>query len=399
MPGIFRNLLFVALTLSTANVSFGQQPSEQESTTLLAMRLATPTVATSSIWREGLKSAYIAAYGDINDVPKNWEALVRRTLVCDANEMTKCVETSIAALDQIGGVASLQLGNLMEVRKFSMNLGLLMDELTAARVKLTEPQKISPSPTSQPTATREVTSRPSAGKPNELWNGAVSYGWIAAGVILVTTVGFIVWAFIYWRLRKLKSRVTVELASPLNEHVEMSHVVSAEDPLITSAREILDALHQAESDAEALIAMTGNIGGASSHVDTVKFWRQAVSAGKLSAVAELERRGIAVQLKALSTTDDITMLLGRLLEHASLYSSILHLQNKQDSAIFHWSRQLPSAVIHLHWGFKTKKYMGELKNKTLFTFEVPRAPITMRDTIAKPDDFFDKAARAAITTR
>jgi len=398
MPTLFHKFALAALTICAATQSFGQQTNEQENATILAMRLATPIAGTSTTWREGLKSAYISTYGDIDDIPKNWEALVRRTLVCDANQMAKCVDTSISALDQIGGVASLQLGNLLEVRKFGLNLGLLMDELTTARVKLAEPFQIREVVTTQPPqASPKLAAYPQVdvARTSDLWN--VTWYWIAAASAFFVALfcALVVWPLL--KRKKLLGR-TDSIASPASDPEIVKAVVLAEDPLVVSAREIVDALHQAESDAETLVAMILSSGITGTHVDIVKFWRQAVKAGKQSAMAELEHRGVAVQLKALATTDDITMLVGRLLEHAALYSSILLTQQKQDSAIFHWSRQLPSALINLHWSFKTRKYMGELKNKSIFSFEVSKAPITMRDTQVKPDDFFQRAARAAITT-
>jgi hypothetical protein len=79
-----------------------------------------------------LISQYENVYGAIGLIPEGWPALVRRALVCQQAEDRTCVQTSMKALDKMGGIKSLKLSDLFEVTRFGMPVATVRSRLMDA---------------------------------------------------------------------------------------------------------------------------------------------------------------------------------------------------------------------------------------------------------------------------
>jgi hypothetical protein len=156
------------------------------------------------------------------------------------------------------------------------------------------------------------------------------------------------------------------------------------DPRLQSAKRIVDTLHQAEADADAALRFIGTVDQHSplhEHVHTLREWRQAVADGKRLILDDLET-SMTVELPAIDTASSLEDAMARLLKHAVFYASILHLQGKNDSAIFHWSTHLPTAITRAHWHTQAMRIMSELSSKTLF--DMPVKPLRLASASVSP---------------
>jgi hypothetical protein len=107
---------------------------------LLAMQLAAKIAALGdgkpATSKPELLAAYEKTYGSIATVPVHWPALVRRALVCRETGDRICTQSSIAAIEKMGGANALPLDHLLEVSHFKMPVAtmraLLRDSSQAA---------------------------------------------------------------------------------------------------------------------------------------------------------------------------------------------------------------------------------------------------------------------------
>jgi hypothetical protein len=156
------------------------------------------------------------------------------------------------------------------------------------------------------------------------------------------------------------------------------------DPRLQSAKRIVDTLHQAEADADTALRFIGTVDQHSpihEHVHTLREWRQAVADGKRLILDDLEV-SMTIELPAIDTAGSLEDAMARLLKHAVFYASILHLQGKNDSAIFHWSTHLPTAITRAHWHTQAMRIMSELSSKTLF--DMPVKPLRLASASVSP---------------
>jgi hypothetical protein len=80
-----------------------------------------------------LVTDYENVYGSTSLVPNHWPALVRRALVCREIGDRVCAQSSIVAIDGMGGVDSLPLNHLLEVSRFKMPVESIRTALQAVQ--------------------------------------------------------------------------------------------------------------------------------------------------------------------------------------------------------------------------------------------------------------------------
>lgn len=394
MQPYIRHLVSLA-TISLCSVAFAQQgvpTANADSLSMLALRLSSPVQGTSKEWRAGLLSSYEGVYGDISNAPKSWDALIRRTIVCDANELRDCAISSLNALDQIGGIASLQINTLPEINRFKMSPSLLLDELSAARVRRDTP---APLPEAQPPAfaIKETSPRPAsvANKSDQ----SLAWQYVPIGPVAAVFMGVAGFGFFFWMKRRKKRP-----AQHQESFTEPVAVAPAEPEKIIFTRELVDALNQAETDVSFILdTSTGAI--KQQHHEVLSQWKAAVKDGRRMLSDDLEQAGFHSHLKPVIQPgpDEVTATVGRLIEHAELYCVLLHTQNRAESALFHWSKQLPMALTHIHWALMTKRLEADVKAKPKVLMNMAKAPVTMQDSSGNPEAFFRKAAMAVVSAK
>jgi len=105
----------VAAERASAGEAVAENPAIQ-----LAAKIARVD-AGRSIDKLELVVGYEKVYGEIDKVPPRWPALVRRALVCQQVDNQVCVQSSMQAIQRLGGVDSLALNHLFEVSRFGMS--------------------------------------------------------------------------------------------------------------------------------------------------------------------------------------------------------------------------------------------------------------------------------------
>jgi hypothetical protein len=92
----------------------------------LAAKIASPAETRYKDPKWGLVSSYENVYGSITRVPIKWPTLVRRVLVCQDVEDKDCVQSSMEAINKLGGIKTFPLTHLFEVSRFRMPVGTIV---------------------------------------------------------------------------------------------------------------------------------------------------------------------------------------------------------------------------------------------------------------------------------
>lgn len=446
MAGLVASAL-VGISAAHAQTStFADQEKLNPELMVLVSKLASASAGASEEWKASLVQSYEAVYGKISDVPAAWPALVRRALTCHAAGNPDCVRTSLQAIEKAGGPSRLPLTRLLEVSRFKLTPADIETRLaTAAAAVAPAPPAPAPAPAqaapepavaSVPAPTPEYrpaesvtgapavapavtvppvapTVAPAPARPVEVLptsavqsNESLFYPSAAVWVLAVA-------GSLYYFLRMRKKRPAPDAATndPAIDEQETEAAQAAAlaptpvpepevDPGLAAARRLLDALHKAESDVAPFLSLMGeqlHDTSLASHVETVQHWHQAIVEGRNSVMEKFQKHGWPIELVANKPALVMGEATERLWNHASFFSSLLLLQGKQDSAIFHWARQLPTAVMHLYWKRQTTTQLEVLQEDPngMPLLECSRAPVTLADANAKPEDFFENAVRQA----
>lgn len=146
---------------------------------------------------------------------------------------------------------------------------------------------------------------------------------------------------------------------------------SKPDPRIEAAHRLFDLLHRAERDVEPFLEMLDE---AAPHDVTTSASRQVVASwhesmlstrNRLSEV--LARHNASADMHVVEPAGDLASAMSRLIDHAARMSALMVAQQQENSAILHWSRQLPGALIQLFWRAQTARYTSTLP-------QLPRVP-------------------------
>lgn len=176
------------------------------------------------------------------------------------------------------------------------------------------------------------------------------------------------------------------------------------DPIYASGKRLLDALYQAEADVDAFIRYIGNTteqDSATKPMHIIESWRETILDGSKGLLELFESKGWTIEISAVVQAHSIGQAAERIMNHAAFFTSILYLQEKQDSGIFHWSRLIPNAVATVHWVNQTTLYMTRFKEKPILQISLsksipalPQEPAA-QDTAPSRDDFLSRAVRQA----
>lgn len=161
------------------------------------------------------------------------------------------------------------------------------------------------------------------------------------------------------------------------------------DPRIVAAHNLFDLLHRAERDVEPFLrlldaAVPNDVSSADAR-SIVTSWHESILSTRNRLSEALTRHQAPVDLQPVEPAADLQAALSRLIDHAARMNALMVSQQQQDSAILHWSRQLPGALVQLFWRAQTAKYSSTMT-------QLPKVPDTPAPTAVE-------ASSAAATAR
>lgn len=171
-----------------------------------------------------------------------------------------------------------------------------------------------------------------------------------------------------------------------------------QDPRLEAAQRLLDLLHRAERDVEPFFRLLGDETGddplSKAPRSVVAAWHEAILNTRNRLSEALQHNNMPFELQAVDPASDLSTAVSRLIDHAARMSSLMSTQQQPDSAIQHWSLQLPNAVIRLFWHAQTAMYSSTLTKLP----RVPdiQAPAAVTQTAQRQVPIQDKAVLKAI---
>lgn len=152
------------------------------------------------------------------------------------------------------------------------------------------------------------------------------------------------------------------------------HVEKKVDPRIEAAHRLFDLLHQAERDVEPFLrlldAAVPNDAASTEARGVVASWHEAMLGTRNRLSEALARHNAPVDLHPVEPAADLQGAVSRLIDHAARMNALMIAQQQQNSAILHWSRLLPGALVQLFWRAQTAKYSTTMTQLP----KVPDAP-------------------------
>ncbi|WP_027866367.1 hypothetical protein [Massilia alkalitolerans] len=146
-------------------------------------------------------------------------------------------------------------------------------------------------------------------------------------------------------------------------------------PHIDEAHRLFDMLHQAERDVEPFLRLLDEAAPRDSTTlasrAIVAAWHNAMLSTRNRLSEVLVQHNAAVEMRVVEPAKDLQNALSRLIDHAARMSALMVNQKQEESAILHYSRQLPGALVQLFWRAQTSCYTSSLPQLPL----VPDAPV------------------------
>jgi len=179
---------------------------------------------------------------------------------------------------------------------------------------------------------------------------------------------------------------------------------SKADPRIEAAHRLFDLLHRAERDVEPFLRLLDEAAPHDATTNTsrqvVASWHESVLSTRNRLSEALARHNAPVDMRVVEPAPDLPGAMSRLIDHAARMSALMVAQQQESSAILHWSRQLPGALIQLFWRAQTVRYTSTLPQLP----KVPDAPAPgaaapvapARAPAARPAQIRDKAVQQAL---
>lgn len=147
--------------------------------------------------------------------------------------------------------------------------------------------------------------------------------------------------------------------STMREHAE-KHA----DPRIEAAHRLFDLLHRAERDVEPFLrlldAAVPNDASSTEARSVVASWHESMLGTRNRLSEALARHNAPVDLHPVEPAADLQSAMSRLIDHAARMNALMMAQQQQNSAILHWSRLLPGALVQLFWRAQTAKYSSTM---------------------------------------
>lgn len=152
------------------------------------------------------------------------------------------------------------------------------------------------------------------------------------------------------------------------------HAEKKVDPRIEAAHRLFDLLHHAERDVEPFLrlldATVPNDPSSAEARNVVASWHDSMLATRNRLSEALARHNAPVDLRPVEPATDLQSAVSRLIDHAARMNALMIAQQQQSSAILHWSRLLPGALVQLFWRAQTAKYSSTMTQLP----KVPDAP-------------------------
>lgn len=146
------------------------------------------------------------------------------------------------------------------------------------------------------------------------------------------------------------------------------------DPRIVAAHRLFDLLHRAERDVEPFMRLLDeaapNDASTNSSRHVVASWHESMLSTRNRLSEALARHQAPVDMQVVEPAHDLQTAMGRLIDHAARMSALMVAQQQENSAILHWSRQLPGALVQLFWRAQTARYSSTMPQLP----KVPDAP-------------------------
>lgn len=132
------------------------------------------------------------------------------------------------------------------------------------------------------------------------------------------------------------------------------------DPRIEAAQRLFDLLHRAERDVEPFLrlldAAVPKDASSTEARGVVASWHESMLSTRNRLSEALARHNAPVDLHPVEPAADLQSAMSRLIDHAARMNALMIAQQQQNSAILHWSRLLPGALVQLFWRAQTAKY-------------------------------------------
>lgn len=152
------------------------------------------------------------------------------------------------------------------------------------------------------------------------------------------------------------------------------HEQKSVDPRVAAAHQLHDLLHRAERDVEPFLRMLDDAVPADAASNdarqVVAAWHESMLGTRNRLSEALARHNVPVDLQVVEPAADLQSAVSRLIDHAARMSALMVTQQQPNSAILHWSRLLPGALIQLFWRAQTARYSSTMPQLP----KVPDAP-------------------------
>lgn len=162
------------------------------------------------------------------------------------------------------------------------------------------------------------------------------------------------------------------------------HAEKRVDPRIEAAHRLFDLLHRAERDVEPFLrlldAAVPNDDSSTEARHIVASWHESMLGTRNRLSEALARHNAPVDLHPVDPAADLQSAMSRLIDHAARMNALMVAQQQQNSAILHWSRLLPGALVQLFWRAQTAKYSTTMTQLP----KVPDAPAPAAVTAPEP---------------
>jgi hypothetical protein len=143
------------------------------------------------------------------------------------------------------------------------------------------------------------------------------------------------------------------------------------DPRVEAARALFDTLHRAERDVEPFLRLLDEVAPADATTNAsrqvVASWHESILNSRNRLSEALARYQVSFDMHVVEPAPDLQGAMSRLIDHAARMSALMVTQSQENSAILHWSRQLPGALVQLFWRAQTARYSSTLP-------QLPRVP-------------------------
>lgn len=194
------------------------------------------------------------------------------------------------------------------------------------------------------------------------------------------------------------ARVRAEVTAAFNAAREQAE--RKQDPRIEAGHRLFDLLHRAERDVEPFLYLLDEAAPRDASTtaarEIVASWHESMLSTRNKLSEALTRHDAPPDMYSVEPATDLASAMSRLIDHAARMSALMAAQQQENSAILHWSRQLPGALVQLFWRAQTARYSSTMPQLP----KVPDAPapgaIAAPAPQARPAATRDKAVQQAL---